>query len=58
MDPFDALLKDRSDSTDTPGQANLSTLNINDDDDDHNADIHEGDDHGHDDAEDEHPPGN
>ncbi|CAH0731990.1 unnamed protein product, partial [Brenthis ino] len=56
LDPFDILLKDRSDLTETASQANLTTLNIDDDDDDdHNVDGNEDNGHG-DDHDDEHPP--
>ncbi|XP_022815319.1 zinc finger MYM-type protein 3-like isoform X2 [Spodoptera litura] len=56
LDPFDALLKDTSDSSqanETKEKSDIAvTVNIDDDDDDHNADDHHGD--VHEDDEDHH----
>ncbi|XP_026735761.1 zinc finger MYM-type protein 3 isoform X3 [Trichoplusia ni] len=64
LDPFDALLKDANDSSlahETAEKSDIAvSVNIDDDDDDHNADDHQADDHHadgdvHDDDEEHHP---
>ena len=55
LDPFDALLKDTTDSSQTREKSDIGvTVNIDDDDDDHNADQADGDVH---DDDDEHHTG-
>lgn len=57
LDPFDALLKDRTDTaTETATQSTVA-VTIEEDDDDHNADQNLGDIGHDDDIEDDHPPG-
>lgn len=59
LDPFDALLKDTTDSSqanETREKSDIAvTVNIDDDDDDHNADDHHGDVH---EDDDDHHTGN
>ncbi|XP_050354666.1 zinc finger MYM-type protein 3 isoform X1 [Nymphalis io] len=57
LDPFDALLKDRTETTtETTTQADAAACTIDDDDDDHNADQNLGDIGHDDDLDDEHGP--